>query len=456
MILSAGKMNGYKAETLGKEIQDMRKTAYAKALTFLCVAVLVFIGSTAFGAHSTEKQTERAEPANNWLTVYDCYMVQGMVCFDWSGYQPAYGTALVCRESQASNGIFRHTSRGSSIKENFSRNQIHRIAIWYGDPALIDTIRNKTVPEYAWFYFRIGQGGNIIRSDRKAFLRVPSGSVCTMTPTPTVRPNLRPAKTAAPKPRRKPRPTATPKPTRAPERPWKLQFTGINTNEYDQHSREELKVGDNVYFHAHLTGGAPSEKLQLYYEIRLNGELLEGSAFNDRFGDGSDIWVRATPFRHGTLSVRICYYTDHGAGRERELGETSVHINARDDNTQTETARGWISGADVYFNAYGSLCFDLTHYSAPDNAIIWFTRNENSANMAQSTVTAGQVIWDSPVPGVVYEYAIWSGNREYARDVAALSREQIPASAWIRLYVTDDRQIIIVSTDAAINIRENE
>ena len=189
----------------------------------------------------------------------------------------------------------------------------------------------------------------------------------------------------------------------------------------------------------------------------MNGEFIESSAFSAEFGDGSDVWVSNTPFRYGTLSIRMFYYANNGNGREIELGRTSVHIDAREDNTQTEISKGWIRSADVYFNRYNNLCFDLTNYNNADNkAIIWFSRNENSSNTTQSTVVGGQVIWDSPVPGVIYQYAIWVGDHSVSQDVASLGSNQIPSSAWIKLYVTDDKQVVIVSSDVAINIKENE
>lgn len=238
---------------------------------------------------------------------------------------------------------------------------------------------------------------------------------------------------------------------------WSLQFTGINTSECDNYAwSDKLRVGDCVYFHAYLTGGAPSETILLHYELFMDGELVESSAFTAWFGDRSNIWVRNTPVRYGTLSIRIFYYANDGRGREIELGRTSVRIDARNRSTRTEMAKGWISGADVYFNRYGNLCFDLSNYISGNQAIIWFSRNERSANTSQGTVTGGQIVWDSPVPGVIYEYAIWSGGYQYSKDVAAMSPVQIPSSAWIRLFVTEDRQVIIVFSDVPVRIKENE
>lgn len=238
---------------------------------------------------------------------------------------------------------------------------------------------------------------------------------------------------------------------------WCLQFMGVNTDREDFYTQDsDLRVGDTVYFHARLTGGAPDETIQMYYEICMNGEFIESSSFSGRSGDCSDIWVCNTPFRYGPLSVRIFYYENNGNGREINLGSTSVHIAPRQAGTLTETARGWISGCDIYFNRYGSLCFDLSNYEPQDKAIIWFARNECEISMKQGTITGGQVVWDNPVPGMIYRYAVWCGDYEYSLDVAALSEKQIPDSAWIRLYVTNDHQVYIVSSDIAVNIRQNE
>lgn len=42
------------------------------------------------------------------------------------------------------------------------------------------------------------------------------------------------------------------------------------------------------------------------------------------------------------------------------------------------------------------------------------------------------------------------------QDAAALGANQIPSSAWIRLYVTANKEIMIVSSNVAINILDNE
>ena len=62
-----------------------------------------------------------------------------------------------------------------------------------------------------------------------------------------------------------------------------------------------------------------------------------------------------------------------------------------------------------------------------------------------------QINTNSPFNGDLYY-----GKHEYARDVAALSESQIPSSAWIKLYVTQNKEIVIVSSNVAINILDNQ
>ena len=236
---------------------------------------------------------------------------------------------------------------------------------------------------------------------------------------------------------------------------WQVEFLGINKNADDNYSNEPvLRAGDTVYFHGKLTGGASGEKVLLKYSIHMNGKLMDEGMFSERFGNNSYIWVRNTPFRYGTLSISL-YYTDK-TGRDVMLGSTSVYIEARTNHSQTETARGWISGCDLYINRHGSLCFDLTGYESSDRAIIFFIRDYNGNNFRQGTVSNGLVIWDTPTPNQVYEYAIWCGPSAYSQDVATLSESQIPATAWIRLYINHKHEINIVSSSVAINIRDNE
>jgi hypothetical protein len=49
-----------------------------------------------------------------------------------------------------------------------------------------------------------------------------------------------------------------------------------------------------------------------------------------------------------------------------------------------------------------------------------------------------------------------SGGSCKTRNVAALSESQIPSSAWIKLYVTQNKEIVIVSSNVAINILDNQ
>lgn len=443
----------------------MRRSALVKAVLILSTVLLLLSGCQSNNTTKEPLATETPIQGNNglingWLSTYDQWINQnGMISFDWSGYQPATGTALVCFQRQFSDDLYQHTSAGTNTMERFEQDRIYRIAIWYGDPLLLNDVQNQIIPEYAWQYFYV-YNNSIIDSSREDFYRATPVVTCNSVPPtiiPTATPSPTPTARTTTRPTRRPRPTHTPQPTPIPDYSWHLQFTGINTDPNDNYTQNNnLRVGDTVYFHASLNGGAPYETILPYYEICMNGEFVESSAFSGQFGTGSDIWVRNTPFRYGTLSIRIFYYANNGNGREIDLGSTSVHINARDDNTQTETAKGWIPGCDVYFNRYGNLCFDLTNYDSANKAIIWFSRNESSSNVTQSTVVGGQIVWDSPTPGLIYEYAIWCGDYNYSRDVASLSSNQIPASAWIKLYVTDDRQVIIVSSDVAVNIKENE
>lgn len=236
---------------------------------------------------------------------------------------------------------------------------------------------------------------------------------------------------------------------------WVLTFYGINKSADDNYSTDKcFRVGDTIYFHAKLTGGKPSEKVLLHYQITMNGELIEEDAFSERFGNDSFVWVRNTPYRHGTLMISI-YYIDN-YGNYHEIGNNSVQVEARTKNTQTEIARGWISSCDMYINRYGLLCFDLSSYESTNNSIIFFSRNECENNVRQGTIGGGFVFWDTPNPERLYEYAIWCGSQAYAMDVAALGENQIPASAWIKLYVTSNKEIIIISSNVAVNLKDNE
>lgn len=433
----------------------MRRHTTIKLMMLLSMILLILTG-----CHNNNKQNISLEipttpPMNNglvngWLSTYDYWIDNEMVCFDWSGYQPSDGTAIVYYERPLSGEVIMHTSQGNSIMESLGHESAFRIAIWYGDSSLINDVRERNIPEYAWQYY-VTSFGNIIQSSKEYFYQeTPIHQTCIPTQVPTAKPYR-------PKYTEKPRPTATPKPTEEPDFSWYIQFTGINTNEKDNNTySNNLRVGDCVYFHAHLSGGAPNETILPYYEICMNGEFIESSSFSGVFSNGSDIWVRNSPFRYGTLSIRIFYYANGGNGREIELGRTSVHISAREDGTQTEIAKGWARGVDIYFDRYNNLCFDLTNYNSANKAIIWFSKNESSSSMTQSTVVGGQIIWDTPVPGLITEYAIWVGDYHYSQDVAALSASQIPDTAWIKLYITDDKQVKIISSDVTINIKDNE
>ena len=110
----------------------------------------------------------------------------------------------------------------------------------------------------------------------------------------------------------------------------------------------------------------------------------------------------------------------------------------------------------MYFNSYGSFCIDLTNYAPSGNSIIFITKNNYQTNIVQGAVSNGLIVWDTPVPGWIYEYAIWCGDPAYSQDAALLSQNQIPASAWIKISVTEDRQIYIVSSYVPINILPNK
>ena len=442
----------------------------AAALALLCLGVLALTGCKAVSSLLSDLPTVRttgnpvsvptavpvSQPAekangliNGWLSTYDLSMDSyGLLNFDWSSYQPDSGIALFCCQRRGETGWSQHTASGNRLTETVSRGVIYRFAIWYGEASRVASVQRQTVPESAWQYYRIGYNGTILPSDRESF-QITTPAPATATPKPTRQPTRRPTR----QPRPTPRPTQAPTPV--PNYPWQLDFLGVNTSPQELYYNEPvLRVGDTVYFHARLTGGTPYGTILLKYEVTMNGEVVETSSFNESIASGASIWVRNTPYRYGTLSVTL-YYFD-GSGRKITLGSTSVHIDARTDSTQTEIARGWITGCDVYFNRYGSLCFDLSRYVAEGGSIIFFSRNDHESNVQQGTVSGGLVIWDSPTPGWVYEYAIWYGKHDYALDVACLGAEQIPRTAWIKLYVTTDRQVYILSSDVAVNLRENE
>lgn len=253
----------------------------------------------------------------------------------------------------------------------------------------------------------------------------------------------------------KTRPTAIPSQFQSHHSsPWGLAYCGVNRSESSIFFNEPaLKVEDTVYFHARLTGGSVNEKVNLHYRIYMNGELMDENDFSGQFSSDSYVWVRYTPFRYGTLAIEIGYI-DNNTGFYRELGTTSVYINPRTDETITETAKGWISGYDLYINRYDRLCFDLTSFMDPSDGIICFIRDDTGLH--QGTIVGGYIYTDSPVANSIYEYAFWHGPHAYSRDVAALSVNQIPSSAWTKLYVTEEKQIVIVSTSIAIRIKETE
>lgn len=235
--------------------------------------------------------------------------------------------------------------------------------------------------------------------------------------------------------------------------PWNLTFYGINRSENNVFFNESsLKVENTVYFHGQLTGGLSNERVRLHYKTFMNDELMDENDFSGQFDSGSYIWVRYTPYRYGTLSVEIGYIDN--AGYYRKLGTNSVYINPRTSETITETAKGWTSGYDLCFNRYNQLCFDMTNFMDPSDAIICFIRDDSG--IRQGTVVGGCVFTDSPMINKTYEYAFWCGPHAHAQDVATLSENQIPASAWTKLYVTQDKQIVIVSTNIAIRITKQE
>ncbi len=268
------------------------------------------------------------------------------------------------------------------------------------------------------------------------------------TPVPTVFSTYRPFSTTKIS-------TATPSPTMAPDWSWHITFLGTNTSLDDLYSNSEFQVGDTVYFHAKLTGGAPNEKIHLCYEVYVNGDLVDSSAFSEKHGNDSLLWIRNTPQRYGVLSVRIYYYENSVNAKETELGIMSVNINARDNATESEISKGWISECDTYCDSAGTFIFDLGNYEPSDDAIIYFARNDHDDSFIQGTITNGLIVWDTLNPGWIYDYAIWSGSPDYANDASKLSQSQIPQSAWISVSVSEDHQISIISSTIPIHVLPN-
>ena len=396
-----------------------------------------------------------SEPANNglingWLSTYDLYFNErGFLTFDWSSYQPDVGSALVCCEKQNSSGSYhQYIASGNIITESVEKENFYRYAIWYGDESLIPSVKKISIPETAWHFYYINDNNDIscvASTDYYSFFNSITNNPIVSKPTrnPVIRPTPKPTQI----------PTIEPSPTPAPDYSWHLQFLGINTDPDDIYTcQNTLHSGDTLFIHAKLSGGSPGEKILLYYELCMNEELVESSAFSKEFGDESFIWIRNTPYRYGTLSVRVFYYDCYGDYQEIDLGHTSIYIEPRDDNTQSETAKGWISGCDIYFNQYENLCFDMTNYESSSSTIIFFARNDHQQTVSQGTITDGMVVWDTLNPEWVYEYAIWMGPLEYARDVATLSASQIPKSAWIKISISVDHQITVLSSFIPINI----
>jgi len=232
---------------------------------------------------------------------------------------------------------------------------------------------------------------------------------------------------------------------------WSLGFYAVNHSIDDAYSFDgTLRVGETVYFHMGLTGTDAAKKVLLYYRINLDGETIEENAFDGVYGSGALLWVRSTPYRRGTLGVDIYYLDEYGY--RHDLGSTGAQIEARTETTQTGVARGWISGCDMYIDTYGNVCMDMTNYCPQDSAVVYFCREDGRPGIGQGSVT-GLTVFMQAVPGRVYDYAVWCGEQAYAQDAATLTESQIPASAWISFYMTEDRQIVLRSASIAIRLK---
>ena len=152
----------------------MRRSALVKAVLILSTVLLLLSGCQSNNTTKEPLATETPIQGNNglingWLSTYDQWINQnGMISFDWSGYQPATGTALVCFQRQFSDDLYQHTSAGTNTMERFEQDRIYRIAIWYGDSLSLNDVQNQIIPEYAWQYFYV-YNNCIIDSSRDEF-----------------------------------------------------------------------------------------------------------------------------------------------------------------------------------------------------------------------------------------------------------------------------------------------
>lgn len=147
---------------------------------------------------------------------------------------------------------------------------------------------------------------------------------------------------------------------------WHLQFLGINQSEDDIDGySNSIKVGENVYFHALLTGGAPSESILLYYAFHMDDEEEWGSAFNNMSYDGSRVWVCCNTYKSGTLFVELYYFDNN---KRISLGMNSIYIEPAENETVAEAYQAdgvhWFTytidvyDCDEYFYV-GTLFVDL-------------------------------------------------------------------------------------------------
>ena len=117
-----------------------------------------------------------------------------------------------------------------------------------------------------------------------------------------------------------------------------------------------------------------------------------------------------------------------------------------------DIASGWVTRCDAFINGYGNLCFDMSRDKPSDSVIMYFVRDEMNPTLRQGALN-GTLLWDSPAYGVIHEYAIWCGPASDSDALMSITEGQIPSSAWIRLYVTPDSGIVIVSSRVSVNVR---
>ena len=111
---------------------------------------------------------------------------------------------------------------------------------------------------------------------------------------------------------------------------------------------------------------------------------------------------------------------------------------------------------DVYFSEYGSLMFDITNYVQGSPDCFGFEKDTRLETTAQFAAGFTNVPFSLDLePNVLYRYSIWYSYAEDLFPSIDYLSDMIPDIPWITFYVTEQREIVIVSTDIPVLVKNN-